>query len=509
MLFNISFYKRMKLRHILLFVLILLIGTYLRFYNLGYWGFWHDEVGSMFVAKFLNWHILSKAITYTICPPLLPILLHFWRYLGSSEFILRLLPLVFSILSIIVTYKIGQLLFNTKTGLISAFLLSISPFHIYYSQELRAYSLLAFVSLMSIFYLIKCLKRNKLFYWVGLIIFTALSLYTHNIAIFLLIAENIFFILFYKRYKTLLQKWLIAQLFIVLFYLPYFKNIFEQTVYFQISDIFQPPPLNHLFNFIQSFIIFNSGYNSPETIQCLTVLLFTPLFFLGVLYDNKKEETGLLLCWLLIPIALTLILAIFIRNVYLPRTLIHVSVAYYILTAYGISKLKPKNLYLYILLFYTILTGFGLNNYYQNIFPSSTFLYCTGVFPRKETKLAASYIENNFQEGDIIGHTNMFTYAPFYYYHNGRLEDKLFTLGYLKNFHFVFIEADQFIKMLPVDIREITRNKYNRIWLVFSSYTNNQIDQLSKDIKDYFDRNYIMVDCKEFVGITIYLYQIK
>jgi hypothetical protein len=447
-------------------------------------------------------------------PVLFPFLLRLWQYFGNGEFILRLLPFTFGILSIFATYKIGQLLFNTKTGLIAAFIISISPLHIYYSQELTLYTLFTFLSLMSIFYLVKSLRNNKFLYWVSYIIFTTFSLQTHNMAIFLLITENIFFILFYKRYRTLLKKYLISQLFIILLYLPYFKIIFEQLVNFRISDLFyyQPHQIN-LFNFVNTFVVFNLGYNAPKAIQFLSILIFTPLFFLGIIGNNKKEEIWLLLYWLFIPLIITFILTVLITHVYFFRALIYISVAYYILIAYGISNLKPRNVYLFILLGYAILIAPGLKNYYQNIFPFATksFYPCygPGINPREETIAAVSYIEKKSQKGDIIGHTQPSTYLPFLYYHKDKSKQKILTLGFLRNFYFVNQKSFRLIGMMPVDIRVNTKIKNNRVWLVLSSWEDDEKERLSKYVKEYLDKNYVMAEYKEFVGITVYLYRIK
>ena len=62
---------------------------------------------------------------------------------------------------------------------------------------------------------------------------------------------------------------------------------------------------------------------------------------------------------------------------------------------------------------------------------------------------------------------------------------------------------------MPVNLKEIKDGSYKRIWLVLSSWENNQTYQLPRDFKEYLYRNYVMVGYKEFVGITIYLYQIK
>ena len=213
-----------------LFIVIFFVGLFLRIYSLGRYDFWYDEVGSITITKELG----TKDITnygYAYDYPLFYLLLSFWLRLGNSEFILRLLPSIFGILCIPAIYFVAKELFNSKVGLIAAFILAISPFHIYYSQELRSYTLVTFLALMAIYYLVRSLKENKISYWVGFIIFMIFGLYTHNVAVFLLIVVNIFFILFYKRYKPLLRRWLISQLLIILFYLPWVKVILEQISY--------------------------------------------------------------------------------------------------------------------------------------------------------------------------------------------------------------------------------------------------------------------------------------
>jgi ClpP class serine protease len=65
------------------------------------------------------------------------------------------------------------------------------------------------------------------------------------------------------------------------------------------------------------------------------------------------------------------------------------------------------------------------------------------------------------------------------------------------------------LKIADINLEGIKKSSYKRIWLVLSSWGEEVIDQLSKDIKEYLDRNYVMEECKELAGLTIYLYQIK
>ena len=500
----------MKIRNILLFILILSIGISLRIYNLDKYDFWHDEIFDILIAKGI-FHWTATDYGYLIDPPLFYLLLGFWLRLGNSEFVLRLLPSIFGVLCIIAIYFVGKKLFDKKVGLIASFILAISPFHIYYSQELRTYTLVTFLALMMVYYVIRSLRENKIIYWAGFVIFATLIIYSHNIAIFLIFAVNLYFFLFYKRHKVFLRRWLISQLFIFLFYLPWIKIVFEQISHVKASGCFQWLPNDHLISFIQTFTIFNLGYNAKKNLLFPTILPFSILFLLAIWDERNKEKICLLLCWLFIPVILVMVFSSFVFPAYFFRPLIYVSIAYYIIIAYGLSRLKPNKAYLYFLLFFSILSGFLLKNHYQNVFALPEIPYHVAVHPRKENRLGSDYISQNYQKGDIVGHTSLATCLPFLYYHNNRLEEKLFVLSYQNKFYFVYSKSEiiKQLKITGINLEGIKKSSYKRIWLVLSSWGDEVIDQLSKDIKEYLDRNYVMEECKELAGLTIYLYQIK
>ncbi|MBN3041275.1 MAG: glycosyltransferase family 39 protein, partial [Candidatus Omnitrophica bacterium] len=145
-------------------IFILLIGLSFRIYGLAKYDFWHDEIIMLAAAKDCTPSVILDYIIFPNRPfhqTFFYFLLKFWMLLGKSEFILRLLPLIFGFLSIITIFFVGKVLFDRKTGLIGAFFLAFSPFHIYYSQELVPYTLFCFLSLVSIYFSIKALKEDK------------------------------------------------------------------------------------------------------------------------------------------------------------------------------------------------------------------------------------------------------------------------------------------------------------------------------------------------------------
>src|SRR3989338_8542208 len=138
--------KKIKLLFILVFALIL------RLININQ-SFWLDEAAQMIESS--RPFSLQFALSSDFHPPLYHLLLHFWVYFGNSETFARIPSVVMGVLSVYFIYKVARLL-NIKRGLIPAvFLLSLSPYHIYYSQEVRPYMLFALLSLASVYYLLK------------------------------------------------------------------------------------------------------------------------------------------------------------------------------------------------------------------------------------------------------------------------------------------------------------------------------------------------------------------
>ena len=99
----------------------------------------------------------SKALDTN--PPLYYTLQKFWLlWFGRSEGALRSLSAVLGSGSILLVYGLGEALSSARLGLLVAFLLAISPLHIEYSQEARAYTLLAAGSTLAIVGLVRILS---------------------------------------------------------------------------------------------------------------------------------------------------------------------------------------------------------------------------------------------------------------------------------------------------------------------------------------------------------------
>ena len=141
----------------------------LRLRHLGTYSLWCDEAFSVFVAKSRWSNLLRQLIVDRVHPPLYYMLLKFWiSVVGASVAGLRLFSVLFSALTLLPLWscmKRTRLSRGLKLALL--FAIACNPFLILYSQEVRMYSLLCFLSVWSLdLYLKQGAERSSLrFLW--------------------------------------------------------------------------------------------------------------------------------------------------------------------------------------------------------------------------------------------------------------------------------------------------------------------------------------------------------
>ncbi|MEO1255648.1 MAG: glycosyltransferase family 39 protein, partial [Bacteroidota bacterium] len=84
--------------------------------------------------------------------PIYFILLFFWRQLfGDSATVLRSLSALFGTLSVVFTTLTALKIYGEKHAVWTCSIVSISAFHVYYSQEIRAYPLVLFFAALELY----------------------------------------------------------------------------------------------------------------------------------------------------------------------------------------------------------------------------------------------------------------------------------------------------------------------------------------------------------------------
>ncbi len=164
---------------------IVTVGVILRFSKiLCLRDFWYDEAFTGIITR-MSWPEMQSMIFRDVHPPLYYWLLKSWAsFVGYSGVSLRLFSLFIGLLSIVSVYYVGKKIFNKKVGLLSAFIMAISPFAIQYSQEARMYSLFAFITIWLVYFFIKALQTDMLVYWLAWGFVGGLFFYTHYLSLF-------------------------------------------------------------------------------------------------------------------------------------------------------------------------------------------------------------------------------------------------------------------------------------------------------------------------------------
>jgi mannosyltransferase len=142
--------------HYLCLALITLLAAGLRFYKLGEWSFWDDEVlWVTFAQNIFDYSIFHR------WPISAPLMYAAMAELGTGEWSARLVPALIGIITIPALYFPFRHLFGPAVALLAVLLLAISPWHIYMSQNARFYSALLLFSSLSLMIFYSGLEKDR------------------------------------------------------------------------------------------------------------------------------------------------------------------------------------------------------------------------------------------------------------------------------------------------------------------------------------------------------------
>jgi len=402
------------------FVLLILAGIIIiavatRFYGLDRQSFWYDEVfeENDFYQQFLEDH--PKQVTDT--PPLNSLIVYLVaKAFPKNDLALRLIPFTFGSITILIFFLLGRLLFNENIGLLSAFLLSISPFHIWYSQDIRMYSLHWLLVLISMIYFIRALKQPVLQNYIGYLISTTAGLYTLQLTIFIMIAQALYLLIFFQKYKSHLIKWGAIFLMTILLFTPYIIYTFlifakqgRPTGFLHEVDLKVIPYTIYSFSVGYSIgpslreLHLDRSYTtiSPYLKEIVSIAsIYGTLFMLGLWSIRKDyQKLILMLLFMIVPIISVLALNKIMHNIAYNSKYAGISLfAYLLFLANGINLLTQiKSMKLgKLLATLAIVVTFGF----------STYSYANYQFNKKyhkeDIREAVSYIKEKKLTGDVV-----------------------------------------------------------------------------------------------------------
>jgi uncharacterized membrane protein len=180
---------------LLALLLIVLLASALRFFQLEDDGLWLDEIFTHYDATKLpigRLIIGGQLVSNFNHPPLYFLLARLAWSISPTDAALRAPAAMAGILCIPAIALFAARLFRRTEGLVAALLFTVSPVAIYYSQEARSYTMLWLFSLLSAWAFWKALESNDARLWAGVLLANAIGLYTSYLQILIVFVELAF-----------------------------------------------------------------------------------------------------------------------------------------------------------------------------------------------------------------------------------------------------------------------------------------------------------------------------
>jgi hypothetical protein len=288
-------------------LILALLAFGLRLHQLGFQPLWGDEGWSFYFAS-MNFGQMFHLTADDIHPPLYYALLGGWlRLVGSTPEVARYLSICFGTLLVPLSYRAAARLFDRIAGLATAAVVTVSPFAIYYSQEVRMYALVTLLGLGSVYFFIQLIAdqttdserstiqdRSSVKYSLGYVLTTTAAMYTMYYAIFIPLFQLIYSFAVNPRRKpgdAISHPFIYSLSAVVLLYLPWV--IFTGTklvTYVQGKRSAEGYIPLGLFNFVASHLTaFSLGHLSDAThVLAWAAFFFLPLALLGLVYHPPR-----------------------------------------------------------------------------------------------------------------------------------------------------------------------------------------------------------------------------
>ncbi|MCL4459987.1 MAG: glycosyltransferase family 39 protein [Chloroflexi bacterium] len=358
---------------IMILMAILVIAFGLRLWRIEAQSLWYDEGISALMAP-RDLATITHDAAGDIHPPLYYYILHFWTALsGNSEIGLRYLSLIYGVLTVALTYKIGERLFNLGAGYFAGFIATFSPLLVYYSQEARMYMQVTFLAALSMYLFLRLLTRgyriitvdsqgpstsplrsslsstgigkvgrwDDLWVWIVYVLVTAAALYSHYFAFTIVLAQNFFLALTFWPRRSLAIKWVIAQGILLLLYVPWLAVSLKQlAVWPSVSEPFSFFTLLH-----KIFVAFSFGLSyeasNVEEVAFLALLVASLLLMYLPAQVGRPDRLRALafnLAYVLFPVLVLYLLSLR-RPMYNPKFLLLAVPGYCLLLGLGLDRL--------------------------------------------------------------------------------------------------------------------------------------------------------------------------
>jgi 4-amino-4-deoxy-L-arabinose transferase-like glycosyltransferase len=111
---------------------------------------------------------------------------------GITDTIARIVPAMFGVMTVFLTYFIGKMLYDRKVAMVAALVITILPYHIIVSRQVLIDISLSFFFTLTLFFVVRYMKNTKGVHWLYLMgASSGLSFLSKEVGIFALISSII------------------------------------------------------------------------------------------------------------------------------------------------------------------------------------------------------------------------------------------------------------------------------------------------------------------------------
>jgi uncharacterized membrane protein len=488
-------------------VAVVALAAIVRFAQLGHESLWTDELITLdFVTR---WSGLDLLVSLPQAQPHLPVyylVLDAWiAVAGTSETALRFPSAIFGIAAVVAIYAVGTRLLDSEVGLLAALLLAVSPFHVRFSQEVRMYSLLVLLTLVSVYFFLGIRDEPSRRHVTGFALSTAVLIYTHVFAVFVVAAEGIY--VAYRLYtgrSDRLRSWAVAFAPVGLAALPMVAAIlYKLASSGGVSYSYVPlPNLWRVVTMISTYVGYGSG--TRLIVHAVVIPLFVSVALIGLfryrldgfaasaplqslrngvdlnVRPADADESVLLGAWFVVPFGLPIVLSYLVTPVFWPRYTIVASLGLFVLIARGLSHVNYGHLRYAMagLLIISMVPSLGI--------------YYTGDQKEQWREVGAT-IDEQAESGDLVLVADQITERGVRHYTDRK---SLRIKGIV-----VEDSGTGYAAASNETIREMQRSE-GRIWLVLSHASESERSRIRTIVADGREQTFH----RQYEGVEVYGY---
>ncbi|MBI4674105.1 MAG: glycosyltransferase family 39 protein, partial [Chloroflexi bacterium] len=220
---------------------IVALAFFARVHRLADKNIWWDEGWTVWMAQH-DWVWIALRTARDEHPPLHYWLMNLWQgVFGPAALTGRFFSLAFGVLGVALLYRIGKEIGGARLGLLAALFLALARFQIWWSQDIKNYTLSAFFAWASVWFVWRMadsgwqiadgrwrMADGGWLYAIGYTLSAALALFSHYLAALILLANNVFVgIILLAQWRAgknplpLFLKWSAAQIAVVILLAPW------------------------------------------------------------------------------------------------------------------------------------------------------------------------------------------------------------------------------------------------------------------------------------------------